>query len=141
MVTDNWKVYMAKIDGFSTLVRINMAAKEQGLPQEFPLCVVLTLQVLEKEENGFPTETELARLETIEQAILPEIEKYGKLSVSLLSQEGTQDLIIFTNKPSDLSSAVDKKLLSLGISEGEFQLGSPDGDNQWAWYDFVYPKE
>lgn len=141
MVLDNWKVYMAKIDGFSTLVRINMTAKEQGWANEFPFCVVLTLQVLAKEENGFPTETELARLETIEQAILPVIETHGKLAVSLLSQEGTQDLIMFTDKPTELSSAVDKKLISLDIPEAEFQLGSPDDDDQWAWYDFVYPKD
>ncbi|MGX7417283.1 DUF695 domain-containing protein [Carnobacterium gallinarum] len=142
MLSDNWEVYISKIDDIPTVIRINMDAKKTGFPERFPECMILTLTVLEQVENGFPSPQELTRLQEVEQAVSDVIGEEGILPVSLTSQDGTRDLIMFTNQPSFLSTRISNRLEKLEMTAEMYQLGSPsNSDDAWAWYDFVYPTE
>lgn len=142
MLPDNWEVYMTQIDGFATVVRINMDAKRAGLPERFPQCMILSLTVIDKQANGFPSPDELSRLQEIEQIVLEVIGEEGIMPVSMTNEDGIREFIIFTDQPSFLSTRISNRLESLGLTEDLFQLGSPtNSEEPWAWYDFVYPNQ
>lgn len=134
-----WIVYSVKIDDFNSVVRLDLNAKSNYYNQ-YPVCLYLKLNVLHTNENGFPIPEELQRLQNIEGSISEKINKLGIIPVVITSTEKKREIIIFTSKEdmNKLIEIVNNIIAETEISGENYEFSVP-GEDDWAWYNFIYP--
>jgi hypothetical protein len=130
--SERWAIFQGEYDGKPLIARINRSAKRYTRGKAYPYQVGCAVPFHQAAANGMPSESELADLAVLEDALRAELEANGKsFLVLVITTNGMREFVFYTSD----AQFVEEQCKKVGdtVSSHDFQL-IIQHDPNWSVY-------